>query len=401
MSETELESARLAHPPAALPELGEVRSLHESYARLLVRVAAMERDLARANATLRAKVAELDEANGKLDSVLDAMPAGVIFADARGVVARANPAAAKILDITPAALPGMQLSNIKTKLGTALFEGAAREREIEGADGEARCLARTRTTVKDARGASIGTVDLLEDRTDRRRLERRLKHHETLAALGEMAATVAHEVRNPLHAIEGFANLLLRALPAGAESKGRTYANNIVRGVRELNATITNLLDFAKAERFQPFARDLAAVALRARESALAAGDGRHAIEYAGPASLIIAFDETHISQALRNLLANAMEAMPAGGNIKISISQESAGAAIRVADEGPGVRPEKGRKIFEPFFTTKPRGTGLGLAIVAKAAAIHGGRVSLEPSERGALFNLWIPNQLKQEQEL
>jgi PAS domain S-box-containing protein len=396
--------ATILQPAAPLPNEGaQVRSLHDSYVRLLSRVAKMEKELARANAELRKKVGELDLAHSKLDAVLDAVPAGVIVGDEEGRVVRANPAARAILGAPAEEIVGKPLADIKNPRGTRLLDGPAREREVEGLDGTPRLLARSRSVVRDASGRELGSVDLLEDRTERRRLEQRLKHHEKLAALGEMSATVAHEVRNPLHSIEGFANLLLRALPDdAAASKPRDYAKNIVRGVGELNAIITNLLEFARAERHRPAARDLVAVARRAGEMALAglAPDDakRFSVEVAAPEKLIVAIDEVHIAQAVRNLVSNAIEAMPAGGCVRIAVADEAGGASVRVADEGPGIAPELRHRLFTPFFTTKSRGTGLGLAVVAKAAALHGGRVALVPSDKGAVFNLWIPHTPMQE---
>ena len=190
--------ATILQPAAPLPNEGaQVRSLHDSYVRLLSRVAKMEKELARANAELRKKVGELDLAHSKLDAVLDAVPAGVIVGDEEGRVVRANPAARAILGAPAEEIVGKPLADIKNPRGTRLLDGPAREREVEGLDGTPRLLARSRSVVRDASGRELGSVDLLEDRTERRRLEQRLKHHEKLAALGEMSATVAHEVRNP------------------------------------------------------------------------------------------------------------------------------------------------------------------------------------------------------------
>jgi signal transduction histidine kinase len=115
---------------------------------------------------------------------------------------------------------------------------------------------------------------------------------------------------------------------------------------------------------------------------------------------LTAVFDEPSIVQAVRNLIANAVDAMPSGGRVDVTLSQDPEGVQVRVADQGPGIRPDLRQRVFTPFFTTKSRGTGLGLAIVAKAASMHGGRAAVAPSEKGAVFNLWLPNVNHQQQE-
>jgi len=229
------------------------------------------------------------------------------------------------------------------------------------------------------------------------RLLDRVEKRETLAILGERAATLAHEVRNPLHAIEGFAGLLLRALPEGATGdRTRGYAQSLVRGARELSAIVTGLLDLAKPDRTRREVRDVAAIARRAVELATSGLDAEQAralrvsVE-AGPRH-DAPVDEALLLAAIRNLVSNAIEAMPGGGSVRVRVAAERGELVVRVSDDGPGVPRELRERIFAPFETTKARGTGLGLAVVARVAASHGGRVALEPSKRGAVFAIRIP---------
>ncbi|MBI3818434.1 MAG: PAS domain-containing protein [Planctomycetes bacterium] len=378
-------------------EITEIRALHESYARLLVRVAAMERELARANQELRARNAELNHERASLDALLSSMPTGVIFADNDGRILRANRKAAESIGSGANQLTDRSLQDIKSHLGTELLTGRPGEREYEITEGATRILSRTRANVTTAEGQCIGTVDLLEDRTDRRRLEQQVAHREKLALVGEMSATVAHEVRNPLHSIEGFASLLLRAAQDDApNAKLRNYASQIVRGVRDLNSVVTNLLDFARCDRFQAQTADVVLIVKRCAEkvkmSLSPENIKKYPFEFHAPRTLMGTVDEIQLTHAVKNLLNNAIEAMPDGGRVDVRVDEQQSGIAIRVSDEGPGVRPDVRHRIFQPFFTTKSRGTGLGLAVVAKAAALHGGRVYLDPSVRGAAFTLWFP---------
>lgn len=364
------------------------KSLRDSYDRLLERAARVERELARSHASLKA--------------VLEAAPAGVVTADPTGTIVGANPAAARILGIAADALVGRPLRDVRDAAGAALLHGEEGEREVALAGGRSAVVHRRRSAVRDPEGRFLGTVDVLEDRTEQRRLEERMKHRETLAALGEMSATLAHEVRNPLHGIEGFASLLLRALPDDEVSaRPRSYARNVVRGVRELNAIVENLLEFARTRAASFAQRDLAAIARRASEIAARGVDGgpRARVEIEAKGRTAANVDEVLVLQAVRNLVANALEASPEGARVRVEILRAPSEAVIRVSDEGAGVPAELRSRIFSPFFTTKTRGTGLGLAVVARAASVHGGRVELEPTARGACFALHLPQPTSQEE--
>lgn len=388
-------------------EIHQLRFLHESYQKLLARVAVTERELARANQTLRAKVAELDTERSRLSALIHGAPAGIVVSDEHGVILHANEHAAAMLGCPASDLIGRPAAKIMNSRGTALLDGRTGERELEMMDGRICIMERRRSKVGDSTGRAVGTVDLLEDRTERRSIERRMAAREKLASIGEMSATVAHEVRNPLHAIEGFASLLIKSVgetgPGSVKATG--YAKNIVRGVRELNALVTNLLEFSKEDRLSLQMRDMVSTARRAVELAEAtlpvAKAQQWNVIFEAPQSLTISFDEIHVLAALRNLVTNAFDAMPEGGTVRIGISEKNNGVALTVADEGPGVRPDVRHRIFAPFFTTKSRGTGLGLAVVAKTAALHGGQVTLDPTPRGASFTLWIPQHQTQQEQL
>jgi signal transduction histidine kinase len=225
----------------------------------------------------------------------------------------------------------------------------------------------------------------------------RAEQRESLALLGERAATLAHEVRNPLHAIEGFASLLLRALPEEpALDRARGYARNLARGARELTAIVTGLLELSRPDRRRREVRDVSAIARRAVELATSSLDAdaasRLRVRVDADAGCEAPVDEASLLSAIRNLVANAVEAMPRGGAIRVSVRAEDGELVVRVADGGPGIPAALRARLFAPFVTTKPRGTGLGLAVVARVAAAHGGRAELEPSKRGAVFAIRIP---------
>lgn len=385
-------------------ELAQIRQLHEGYMRLLARVSTMERELSRANQELRTKVEELNAERANLDAVLSSIPTGVVVADACQRIIRINRRAADVLGSSQGELLGQNLISIKNSIGTELLNERVGERECQTLDGSSKIISRTRSAVMNEASEKIGTVDVIEDRTECRRLERQMAQREKLASIGEMSATVAHEVRNPLHAIEGFASLMLKAIPKSDDlAKPRSYAEHIIRGVKDLNKTITNLLEFSRSEQFHPRKCDLVAMLRKLTDVSQYAGaattGANYVISLASPESLWHEVDEIQFNQAIKNLISNAIEVMPHGGQVNVSIHTENSWVVIRVHDEGPGVRPDVRHKIFQPFFTTKSRGTGLGLAVVAKAAALHGGKACLEPSERGATFTLWFPQFITQQE--
>lgn len=242
----------------------------------------------------------------------------------------------------------------------------------------------------------------LQSEVHRLRLElaaknRELARRERLAALGEMAAGLAHEIRNPLGGIQLFAGLLVRDL--AGEPKPRALAEKIQKGVHALDTIVTDILAFAgqNEPRFQPvrLARlldetmDMAAGAF-AEIGASVMWDR----PFDGSDNAVIEADPCQLQQAVLNLLKNAAEAAGRGGIVEVAAVVDGGDQiGLTVSDNGPGIPPEHLERIFNPFFTTKDRGTGLGLAIVHRIVEAHGGsiRASNRPSG-GAVFTLSLP---------
>ena len=236
------------------------------------------------------------------------------------------------------------------------------------------------------------------------RKNRQLRRRERLAALGEMAAGVAHEIRNPLGGIQLFASLLekdLRDRPAE-----HRLAVKIAKGVGSVEAIVTDFLEFGRPRDPQPVAMKLDAVAREAADLAMSrAADPALQIEIAeAMAEIEMVSDVTMIKRALLNLLLNAVDAVrerPIGKNgqreparVQVGVKKQSPDQiAIAVADNGPGVPAELMDRIFNPFFTTKDRGMGLGLAIVHQIAeSLHGNVQVANAPGGGAVFSLSIP---------
>ena len=230
---------------------------------------------------------------------------------------------------------------------------------IRTSSGQERLLAWRRTVLRDGRGNVSATVSSGEDVTERRDAERRLRAQESLAKVGQLAAIVAHEVRNPLAGIRGAIQILSKRMPEGED---RQVMDRIVERVDTLNALTEDLLVFAR-----PHAPELAPTRLEA--------------------------DEKMLQDVFLNLFLNAAQAMKGEGTIRVTVRAGTGGVQVDVEDDGPGIPPDARERLFEPFFTTRHRGTGLGLPIVKRDVEAHGGEVTVTcPDEGGTRVTVALP---------
>jgi signal transduction histidine kinase len=213
------------------------------------------------------------------------------------------------------------------------------------------------------------------------KMQEEIHQSRVLSALGEMAATVAHEIRNPLGGIAGYASLLARSIPP--EDPKRKYVDKIIGGISSLNKIVSNLLVYTRKTNLQKQSTDLVAWAeaiLSHIEVEIIKQKKKVSIERDFPAEPLNAeIDGEKLQQVMLNLLINGIQAIESEGKIFVSIKSNGNVAEITVADTGMGIEPEHLKNIFTPFFTTKEQGTGLGLAIVKKIVDLHEGQISVE----------------------
>ncbi|GBU24348.1 histidine kinase protein [Fibrobacteria bacterium R8-3-H12] len=207
-----------------------------------------------------------------------------------------------------------------------------------------------------------------------KKMQEEIQQSRVLSALGEMAATVAHEIRNPLGGIAGYASLLARSIPP--EDQRRKYVDKIIGGISSLNKIVSNLLVYTRKTNLQKQSIDLVAWAeaiLSHAEIEIEKEKKQVRIERDFPAEPLNAeIDSEKLQQVMLNLLINGIQAIEAEGKIFVSIKLNGDAAEITVADTGKGIEQEHLKNIFTPFFTTKEQGTGLGLAIVKKIVDLH-----------------------------
>jgi signal transduction histidine kinase len=237
-------------------------------------------------------------------------------------------------------------------------------------------------------------LDLCRLIEEKLRLERELAERERLALLGRMAASVSHNLRNPLSSMKTILQVQLENpdLPAGVRHDCALVLGEIDR----MSAKLKQLLNFAKPSANN---RRVAAVALAKQTAELFRHDAERRnviLEFEAPAEEIRIFaSEEALGEVLSNLVVNSIEAQPDGGRVRVGLARRDDRLEIRVEDRGPGISPELRSKMFQPFFTTKATGTGLGLAIVARRVAEMGGTISCESplaEGKGTRFRLLLP---------
>jgi two-component system, LuxR family, sensor kinase FixL len=232
---------------------------------------------------------------------------------------------------------------------------------------------------------------ILHDLTSRVILETQLREQESLTRLGQMAAVVAHEVKNPLTGIRGAVQIIGGRLPAG--SRDAQVIGEIVARIDALNALMTDLLLFARPP--QPRLGPVDPKALLEAAAALVRQDpGAKAVAIdIGGSSAAITADAELLKLVVQNLLLNAVHAIAGAGVVKVSVSSSETTCRIEVRDSGPGIPPEVRAKLFTPFFTTKARGTGLGLSTARRFVEAQGGTIEIAcPPGGGTVVRIELP---------
>lgn len=245
----------------------------------------------------------------------------------------------------------------------------------------------------DEQGKPYQYMAIRYDITERKRSEERLREQAALARLGEMAAVVAHEVKNPLAAIKGALQVIGGRMPV--EGRDRAIIGDVVARVDSLNDIVQDLLVFARPR--QPQLTPVPITELIENTAALLKKDPAHnsvAVHISG-STPIVQLDIDQMKTVFLNLLLNSAQATGTGGRIDVSIQVDDLAATIAIADNGPGIPAEVREKIFEPFFTTKHRGTGLGLPTARRVVERHRGTIDVEcPPGGGTVVTVTLPMQ-------
>ena len=331
------------------------------------------------------------------------MPAGLLVVNATGIISSSNPAAEQALGIR-----GLGFRRYSEALGASsgmsrliaecLANGTIFRREqVEHMppEGDTRHLGVTISPIRRGEGKISGAICLLTDLTELAALQQRMQLKENLAALGELSAGIAHEFKNALATISGYAQMIRSE---ASEAEALDYAERILEQTRNITHVVTEFLKYAR-----PLEIPDEKVALQAIVERVVA-EVRETmpqvkIRWEGTFG-DAGGDEGLLRQALLNLTRNAAEACAladGGGRVavcgEIVHGEETSVQRIRVTDNGPGIPANVAPKLFRPFFTTKAKGTGLGLAVVQKIIVQHGGQVEVRNrTEGGAEFIITLP---------
>ena len=341
-------------------------------------------------------MAERAEASERLSSeIVASLTAGLLVVDLDTQVRILNPAGRRLLGLSPHQPLGSHREMLKDArpLADAIEEClrtsqpiVRRALEMPGHARAASHLGVTVSPLSDPNGDPHGVICLFTDLTAVMAMEEQLRLKDSLARVGELTAGIAHEFRNGLATIHGYARLLdLDTLPPAH----RAYVEGIRQETASLGQVVTNFLNFAKPAQLTLVPVDLEAIAERAAEeirSDARAREGEVIVQGSFPT---IEGDEVLLRQAVSNLVRNALEACAASGKtpsiiIDGKVDHEQGLVRISVQDNGPGIQPESRDRVFRPFFTTKQQGTGLGLALVQKIIVTHNGRVAVGTSPAG-----------------
>jgi signal transduction histidine kinase len=268
-----------------------------------------------------------------------------------------------------------------------------------------RAIGYTLSRIHDDEGMLVGATLFFKDLTRVEQIEERDRLRDRLAALGEMAAAIAHEVKNPLASIEVMAGVLKRQLSEQPEAL--ETLNDIIKEAKMANAIVVEVLEFVRPISLQVDRTSLAEVlkdSITQAEGKRRRGAVSIRTDFAPDVPELLA-DSHQLRQLFSNLLANAFEALGGEGHVDIRMyvlpadeengtgEPEAPQVVVEIRDNGPGIAPDDLERIFSPFFTTKPQGTGLGLAIVRKVVDAHDGRIdAVSAPGRGATFKVTLP---------
>jgi len=337
------------------------------------------------------------------ECILESMVSGVAAFDRQGKLTSINEAAARIFGREPErSLLGQTYDEVlagseamKKILQQVLRENRRILREevpLTLPDGGRKWLGVNVSPLKGAEGEMIGATLLFTDLTEVKELQRQVELKNRLAAMGEMSAGIAHEFRNSLGAILGYARLAERQ--AGENRTLQEAADGIISEVKSFDAMLSDFLHFARPAQLNREACEISDLLRESVEVLSDEVDRKKAgitLEFDHLPPLLL--DRTLIRQALTNLIKNALQAIDEGGEVRIEVKGMDDRVEIWIRDDGPGIPPDVQKKIFEPFFTTKRDGTGLGLAITQKTIVSHQGniRIKSDPGQ-GTLIVVSLP---------
>ena len=354
-------------------------------------------------AEVAARTADLQDLNARLRSIINSAVDGIIVIDGRGRIESFNPGAERLFGYTQAEVVGHNVSMLMPApyreehdgyIGRYQTTGKAKiigiGREVRGQRKDGTTFPLHLSVGEMTIGGERMFTGILHDLSDRVRVEEQLRKQAALAWLGEMAAVIAHEVKNPLAGVRGAIQVIGARLPSG--SQDGTIVTDILARIDALDQLMKDLLLFARPP--QPRRVPVDIVRLLSGTADLLTRDpslGRVRVEITGEPATIGA-DAEMLRIIFHNLLVNAAQAMHGDGIVRVVVQSIDGDCRVSVTDDGPGIPAELHDQIFVPFFTTKSRGTGLGLPTARRLVEAHGGSIDIESAANGTTVTIRLP---------
>ncbi len=351
-----------------------------------------------ASLQLQRQTQEMEDLRILNKNIVQSLPIGLITCDRRGVVIFANEAVQPILGRGDPELRGRRLGELLPPLGASVGHVSPMDVDFSPDSDRRSVLSITAHNLRDAGGQVAGRVVTLQDVTALRELEQAAKQADRQAAIGKLAAGMAHEIRNPLASMSGAIQLLQSELQL--DPIHTQLMNIVMRETDRLNKLINEFLTYARPAQRHDSIADLSEI-LAEQLGVLAhdpAVQDRIVIESDLQKNLICRFDPDQIRQLFWNLCLNAVQAMDDGPGALTVVARFSTRypgyAEVEVRDTGKGIDKDIMGSIFDPFFTTKEKGTGLGLTIAYRIVENHNGKIFVDsPGGGGAVFHVLLPS--------
>lgn len=343
----------------------------------------------------------LQESQERLNTIIQASPEGIVVTDQSGIIVDCNPAALRHYTSREQLVGKKLIELIAGKdrdMASVMFNKIAEAGTIRdlgytlcGSKGREFPAAISASVIKDAGGIPVAYIAIVKDLTEQNEIQERLRKAERMAVIGETAAMVGHDLRNPLQGISGAAYVLRQSLGSKADAQTLEMLAAIDNGLQYADKIVKELLDYSREIRLELSETDVKALVdavllqVKIPENVTVRN-----MTQATPKLLI---DEAKTQRVFVNLTSNAIDAMPNGGELRISSTESNGAMEIKFADTGEGIPDTIMQNLWKPLRTTKSRGMGLGLAICKRILEAHGGSIEVESAPgKGTTFTIRLP---------